>query len=120
MSETKHTPLPWRAVQIPPFKLWAVKAGNNITSPIVAKVGTKRSSMQVLLQALGETGEANAQLIVTSVNARPRVEELLEAARFVIGEFVEMSDGRIEDTPKGVQQLSRAAREVEAALKGEA
>ena len=111
MSETKHTPLPW---------FWLdrdlVHRDSDETHHVVLDDG---SAAGEYVPTIDPTGP-DAQLIVTSVNARPKVEELLKAARFVIGEFVEMSDGRIEDTPKGVQQLSRAAREVEAALKGEA
>ncbi len=63
--------------------------------------------------------DAYAQLFVTSVNARPKVEELVKAGKSIVTEFLEMSSG-IEDTPYNVQRLETAIREVEAALGGKA
>ena len=46
-----------------------------------------------------------------------KVKELVEAVTLVTKEFVEMSEGRIELTPKSIQQLSKSTREVAAALR---
>ena len=46
-----------------------------------------------------------------------KVKELVEAATLVTKEFVEMSEGQIELTPKSIQQLSKSTHEAEAALR---
>ena len=79
MSETKHTPLPWG--------VGADERGykRNYEGPAIycRKDCDEESTMiaETLSGFEDGTPEANAQLIITSVNARPQVDELLEAAR---------------------------------------
>ena len=47
--------------------------------------------------------------IIDHETACPQVEELIKAANAVVSEFLEMSEGRIEFTPKTIQKLSDAA-----------
>ncbi|KKL09650.1 hypothetical protein LCGC14_2563740 [marine sediment metagenome] len=107
MSETKHTPLPWQATQDVGGS-WHIDSGYRGNGTDYIPVADLRND-----------GEGNSKLIVTSVNARPKVEELVKAGKSIVTEFLEMSSG-IEDTPYNVQRLETAIREVEAALKGEA
>ncbi len=96
-SKTKHTPLPWRhgdAYHDP-------GRGENI---FIGSDG-------IVVATTGDIGgfleEANADLVLTSVNARPKVEGLL---RWI-------NSYGTEALPP---QLVDKAREVKAALKGEA
>ena len=99
MSETKHTPLPWRTIS---NKSVYIEGGLN--SYVASTDGDSGQ---------GEKDQANAQLIVTSVNARPKVEELVEAAKPFVFD-------RPRHTKSEFARLEAAIREVEAALKGEA
>ena len=96
-----HTPLPWRhgdAYHDP-------GRGENIF------IG----SDDVVVATTGDIGgfpkEANADLVLTSVNARPKVEELIALA-------TDFADQHTDDYDAAV--LRSKAREVEAALKGKA
>ena len=95
MSETKHTPLPWEIFENQ-HVLCIMKAGTR--KEVVHWAGFDSSDFL-------DQNSANAKLIVTSVNARPKMEELLKSIR---------ESDRIYD------HVRAAAREVEAALKGEA
>ena len=98
-----HTPLPWRhgdAYHDP-------GRGENIF------IG----SDDVVVATTGDIGgfpkEANADLVLTSVNARPKVEELLS---LLLAWLDNQPDGRGGAELKIIEK----ALEVEAALKGEA
>ena len=103
MSETKHTPLPWKVSnetgyigQVVPYPPDSV-AYIPILSPWREDAWDGSS-----------IAHANAQLIVNSVNARPKVEELLALA-------LDFADDHTDDYNAAV--LRSKAREVEAALK---
>ena len=110
MSETKRTPLPWRQ-----HDSGTRVKGTSVCAILGSEYGDFRD--KVIASYIWE--EADGQLIVTAVNARPKVEELVKAGKSIVTEFLEMSSG-IEDTPYNVQRLAEAIREVESALQGEA
>jgi hypothetical protein len=124
MSETKHTPLPWR------HHGSGTKVKNKAVSAIVgSKYGDFRDT--VIASYIWE--EADAQLIVTSVNARPKVEELVAAVNKLKGHLEETGEYRICRADKEQMGLpdqmtigqvlfdvEEKAREVEAALGGKA
>jgi hypothetical protein len=120
MSETKHTPLPW----------WIDESGEySNVSELQSQVGicaySKNDIDKFLFVAetcggVGRVGVknsevelANARLIVTSVNARPRVEELVS---LLLAWLDNQPDGRGEVELR----LLKKAREVESALGGKA
>ena len=75
MSETKHTPLPWDLeLDRSTFgHLHIKRAGEPGAKAWITYFYDWRSGEEVAM--------ADAQLIVTSVNARPKVEELVQAAQ---------------------------------------
>lgn len=107
MIETKHTPLPWKAVSTP--ITWQVRSASD-------EVITESWDYHPL-------PDSNAQLIVTSVNARPQVEEALR-----VGEQVDWDGilarlncvGLSEHYMEQLRQLRFKLRDVEAALKDSA
>ena len=124
MSETKHTPLPW---------FWLdrdlVHRDSDETHHVVLDDG---SAAGEYVPTIDPTGP-DAQLIVTSVNARPKVEELVGAVNKLKGHLEETGEYRICRADKEQMGLpdqmtigqvlcdiEDKAREVEAALKGEA
>lgn len=113
-NETKHTSLPWKVVDE-----YQTEDCN-----IIYHAAIRDANDKLVLAIQQVTFDADEQMraireAVVAVNAGPKVKELMKAARLAVGEFVEMSEGRIEFTPKSIQQLSKAAHEVEATLKGE-
>ena len=172
MSETKHTPLPWRLGSPnvccvkkheshylgPPDCEYTFQGWNDDAEYFGRFVSSKETQAEII--GSDEDGPmlslSDAQLIVTSVNAhaqleadskklrepatcnaghksnlpialwdcpvctqllRDQLQQVKDKANAVISEFVEMSEGRIEFTPKSIQELSAAIHEVEAALK---
>jgi len=105
MSETKHTPLPWR---------WEFLPEDHGYETLIGTGG-----FRVLMHS-GEYGpvkEEDKGLIITSVNARPKVEELVGE----ILQFVVPSDGYIiEPKLSEWKCLVQKAKEVKAALGGKA
>jgi len=105
MSETKHTPLPWRVEAATGY----VEGWADIRPSGLAYIPIRSPWRE---DAWDDNGIAlaNAQLIVISVNAHPKVEELLETIL-----------RNVNSNPRlWAEQLVAKAREVEAALKGEA
>ena len=102
MSEAKHTPLPWRIGK--DEHGYARHYGQNAIYSI---------DNMIIAETIGGYTEhqADSELIVTSVNARPLVEELIALA-------TDFADEHTDDYNAAV--LRSKAREVEAALKGEA
>ncbi|KKK74937.1 hypothetical protein LCGC14_2878740 [marine sediment metagenome] len=98
MSETKHTPLPWRYSEYRP------RGGH-----LRLCIGNKDGSEQVLVARDVGWKRENLKFIVQTINARPKVEELVTA--------VIMADqGDLEQADRA----NKLAREVEAALGGKA
>ncbi|KKM69802.1 hypothetical protein LCGC14_1447130 [marine sediment metagenome] len=100
MSDTKHTPLPWEMVRIGLTSAFGIFHHNGGEPTYVGAHG-----------AYAYIAELDARLIVTSVNARPKVEELVKIALNVLwggsGKYT-------------LAELESKAREVEAALGGKA
>ena len=110
MSETKHTPLQFIVVTD-----GAVVGEYSVTaSPVPTPFQTPRQVTMVR--------ESQRQYIENSVNARPKVEELVEAAKDAQAVIALFAHGRGLDSREASTQkrLEQAIREVEAALKGEA
>lgn len=99
MSETKHTPLPWAY----DGRSWTVDAKYGRV-PFLAYGYTK------------EEAGANSKLIRTSVNACPKVEELIEEIIRIHKEWGHLG----WKAPPAMRNILAKAREVEAALGGEA
>ena len=105
-SETKHTPLPWKAVN----------------TPITWQIRDADDDVVVESWGYGALPDDDANLIVTSVNARPQVEEV-----FRVGEQVDWDGilarlncvGMSEHYMKQLPQLRLRLRDGEAALKDE-
>ena len=115
MSEAKHTPLPWMkqpAVNQETFKDYV---------ELYRPPGYPNEPIGTLCPYLHDA-EANADLILTSVNARPKAKELLEAGRDARAALQLFAHGRGFDTVQASahKRLDRAIREVEAALGGKA
>lgn len=92
MSETKHTPLPWHIDR----RSMSICSEQN---ELVTGIGADSF----------DEWDANAQLIATSVNARPKVEELVDRIL-----------RNVNNSPSlWFEQLVAKAREVETALRGE-
>jgi len=147
MSEMKHTPLPWR--QGSPDE-HCVKHDRSHPGPPQCKYTfqgwmedeyfSRHVSSEATKQAVIGSDEngpmlslANAKLIVTSVNARPKVEELVGAVNKLKGHLEETGEYRICRADKEQMGLpdqmtigqvlcdiEDKAREVEAALGGKA
>ena len=113
MSETKHTPLPW-GVGVDERGYERKYEGPGI---YCRKDCDEQDCL--IAETLGgfDDGvpEANAQLIITSVNARPKVEELLKLIR-----QMSSHDEQVFCLTECFPLIEAKAREVEAALKGEA
>ena len=116
MSETKHTPLPWDLeLDRSTFgHLHIKRAGEPGAKAWITYFYDWRSGEEVAM--------ADAQLIVTSVNARPKVEELLGAAKDAQAVIALFAHGRGLDSREASTQkrLEEAIREVSAALGGKA
>ena len=126
MSETKHTPLPWMkqpAVNQSTFKDYV---------ELYRPPGYPNEPIGTLSPYLHDA-EANADLILTSVNARPKVEELLAAVNKLKGHLEDSGEYRICRADKEQMGLpdqmtigqvlcdiEDKAREVESALGGKA
>ncbi|KKK50192.1 hypothetical protein LCGC14_3127460, partial [marine sediment metagenome] len=110
MSETRHTPLPWIWSECELVHVGADKDGNE-TIHVVLDDGSAGDEYPQIIDPTG----ANAKLIVTSVNARPKVEELVRMIK-VAQEFRE----RMQTIPADWSAIEAKAREVEAALGGKA
>ncbi|KKN21148.1 hypothetical protein LCGC14_0928280 [marine sediment metagenome] len=112
MRETKHTPLPWEIFENQ-HVLCIMKAGTR--KEVVHWAGFDSSDFL-------DQNSANAKLIVTSVNARPKVEELLGAARDAYALLGLLGHGRGFDSREAstFKRLEESIREVEAALGGKA
>ncbi|KKM28142.1 hypothetical protein LCGC14_1567620 [marine sediment metagenome] len=96
MSEAKHTPLPWEVGRSGLTRAFTIFHRDTDGPTYVGAHGT-----------YAQITEQNARLIVTSVNARPKVEELVTA--------VIMADqGDLEQADRA----NKLAREVEAMLGG--
>lgn len=98
MSEMNHTPLPWR------YESWKPRGGY-----VRHGIGNKDGAGQILTSV--RLTPANARLIVTSVNARPKVEGLVS---LLLAWLDNQPDGRGEVELKVLAK----AREVEAAFGG--
>ena len=106
MSETKHTPLPWEIVHV---HGWPLGIGRRMRDGVLNAFRMIGNTMGRRTKEKDKTTcEANAQLIVTSVNARPKVEELIAL----------ISSPLTFDEKWGLIKFK--AREVEAALGGKA
>ena len=103
MSETKQTPLPWKAVN----------------TPITWQIRDADDEVVVESWGYGSLPDDDAGLIVTSVNARPKAEELTKLVSHVV---YATADPAGSGTTRNslLAELLRINREVEAALKGEA
>ena len=107
MSETKHTPLPWRQHN----------SGTKVKDKSVSAIlGSKHGDFRDKIIASYIWEEADGQLIVTSVNARPKVEELVEEITRTLKEWGDFG----WQAPPAMRKILAKAREVEAALKGSA
>ena len=111
MNETKHTPLPWMkqlAVNQETFKDYV---------ELYRPPGYPNEPIGTLCPYLHDA-EANADLILTSVNTSPKVEELvrLVLADSILGNQV----GWRKPTNEEWLEIIAKAREVEAALGGKA
>ncbi len=110
MSETKHTPLPWKSVEAvnqDTFKGYFEIYMSGHTEPI--------ASVSPYLHP----ADANAKFIITSVNARPQVEELVRTILEIHDE--EIHPGWSYPTPEEWNdKIVAKAREVESALGGKA
>ncbi len=102
MSETKHTPLPWRYSEYRP------RGGH-----LRLSIGNKDGSGQVLIARDVGWKRDNLKFIVQTVNARPKVERLVSLLLAWLGN---QPDGRGEVELKILEK----AREVEAALESSA
>jgi hypothetical protein len=108
MSETKHTPLPWHIDR----RSMSICSEKN---ELVTGIGADSV----------DEWDANAKLIVTSVNARPQVEELVKCGRAAL-EHISLYRTGIQtgshcDMGNAVpERLVEAILEVEAALGGKA
>ena len=120
MSETKHTPLPWEVVYV---HGWPLGIGRRMRDGVLNAFRMIGNTMGRRTKEKDKaTCEANAQLIVTSVNARPKVEKALR-----VGEQVDWDGilarlncvGMSEHYMKQLRQLRLRLRDGEAALKGE-
>ena len=109
MSETKHTPLPL----VMRRDKWFVVLRDSEGNPYVFVQEGDRPTFD---------HERIAEEIRTSVNARPKVEELLGAARDAYALLVLFAHGRGFDSREAstFKRLEESIREVEAALGGEA
>lgn len=107
MNEAKHTPPPWAIRRSPgrTTRLW------------IAQANDKRFTIAAAFDQFvdEEVAQANAELIVTSVNARPKVEELV---RMILSKE---GNGHLRYMPpENCAALDKKAREIEAALGGKA
>lgn len=112
MSETKHTPLPWRLID---------ERDEEYAGAVIVNEGGHIIADCNIFGGDNPTPErecfANAELIVTAVNAGPKVEELVGR----ILQFIAPSDGYIiEPTLAEWKNLVQKARDVEAVLDGKA
>ena len=109
MSETKNTPLPWKVVAAGVGVKASVSQLYKLETPLVGKT---------FGELLNEE-EANAALFQEAVNAGPKVEELVEAAKDAQAVIASFAHGRGLDSREASTQkrLEQAIREVEAALK---
>jgi hypothetical protein len=110
MSETKHTPLPWKVAdeyQTDDCNITYHAAIRDANNKLVLAIQQVTFDAEEQMQAIRQ--------IVTSVNARPKVEELLEMIFSKERQFhaAEWGKGKHYDWPPVVDK----AREVEAALK---
>lgn len=108
MSETKHTPLPWE------YRTGGESNGESYPPHVVHlyrdEQGRRCTAFLANCESATHDNEANAQLIVTAVNARSKVEEL-----------VEIILRNVNSNPRlWSEQLVAKAREVESALGGKA
>lgn len=115
MNETKHTPLPW--IQ------WEKENAEGTRLSICHHIGPLESDdHQCVAEAEGKTPEeteANAQLIITSVNARPKVEMAVKTGKRVKWDdiFSLLDKLSKQEWTDRLYQLRSNLREVEAALK---
>ena len=123
MSETKHTPLPWEVVYV---HGWPLGIGVRLRGGVLNAFRMIGNTMGRRTKEKDKARcEADAQLIVTTVNARPKVEELLKCGREAL-EHISLYRTGIQtgshcDMGNAVpERLVEAIREVEAALKGQA
>ena len=108
MSEAKHTPLPWRIGK--DEHGYARHYGQNAIYSI--------DNMMIAETIGGYTEhQADSELIVTSVNARPKVEELVDLVLSACRNPIMLGGEEVAVVSHGIMTK---AREVEAALKGEA
>ena len=116
MSETKQTPLPWKVVAAGAGVRASVSQLYKLDTPLVGKT---------FGEELDEQG-VNAALFQQSVNARPKVEVLIEAASACVDLAVVGADlgprttGAAKIADGDIARFKKALHEVEAALKGEA
>ena len=115
MSETKHTPLPWKVV--------AAGAGVRASISQLYKLETPlRESGKTFGEELDEH-EANAALFQQSVNARPKVEELVKLGLYqtrwehIFNRLLATGGDKHIDELRALRFM---LREVEAALGGKA
>ena len=132
MSETKHTPLPWRLGSPnvccvkkheshhlgPPDCEYTFQGWNDDDEYFGRFVSSKETQAEII--GSDEDGPmlslSDAQLIVTSVNARPKVEELTKLARHVAYAAADLAgSGTVRNSL--LAELLKVSREVEAALK---
>ncbi len=107
MSETKHTPFP--------------HLSGCYKTPLGLGIYTEPLKDLNAPEIICETQEL-AEHVLTSVNARPKVEELVEAAKDAQAVIALFAHGRGLDSREASTQkrLEKAIREVEAALGGKA
>ena len=111
MSETKHTPLPWEVVYV---HGWPLGIGRRMRDGVLNAFRMIGNTMGRRTKEKDKaTCEANAQLIVTSVNARRNVEELVEMLKAA----QELREP-IPTRPKDWIAILTKTREVELALAG--
>ena len=108
MSETKHTPLPWRYSEYRP------RGGH-----LRLCIGNKEASGQVLIARDVGLKRENLKFIVQTINARPKMEELVRMIK-KSAEVAASKENRQEAAAVVLDlvlpHLADKAREVEAAL----